>query len=1112
MVTAQQSSFTLGGVLANQAAHRPNDIAIRFIEAERSSLANSSVATLTFADLMRRAVEVASTLHSSKPGDRALVLCPPGLDYVTALFGCFYAGVVAVPAYPPTTPGVDERLRLLFEDSRPGVVLTTELLAPMCEAAGIARLAEDTGAATVIVDRVEVPNGELQAPRRCSPRDLALLQYTSGSTGAPRGVMLSHNNIIANVNAILSHTDTDRTGRSDRGVFWLPPYHDMGLIGGIFTPIVLGTETTLMSPLSFLADPVLWLEAITHYRGTFSAAPDFAYGLCARKAEDSRIADLDLESWRIAINGAEPVQHSTMTSFAERFEQIGFRRASFMPCYGLAESTLLVAGARVGAENPADDGFGRELSQPFPAHGGVVAPVGGPVDGAVLLVVDPATRRVCEDGETGEVWCQGPSVASGYWNNEQESRATFQGRLSGARADGLFLRTGDRGTLTRGELTVTGRAKDVIIVRGQNYYPSDIERAATQADARLRAGCIAAFDVSVDGEQKLVIVSEVVATRHAEAAEEIAANVRRRVSYECGLSVGELLLIARGDSLKTSSGKIRRGPTRAAYLGGELAILATCGVALPGAKPTTSGENQLAAALASAMAEILGIRGVLPDDDYFGLGADSLNTVELAVAAEAQGAELEPQDVYRYPTPRLLAQEILKRQKLSHSGPAKRSSLHQILQGEIPRVADADTYALSPIQRRWASDYLGDRTKTWGNLSLRLVLPDRGDAAALEAAVAAVWAAHESLRTVFPRVGGELRQQILPSVAVPVNEHDFRDMPIAACVTATAEVAAAEARTVFDLATGPAARVALVRGADSAEAVLTIHHMLADGWSLVELRSELARAYGEAAGGIAPQIGSPAIRYRDYAAWMSGLSEQRLLSDAQRYWLGELDGDLPQTMPVRDDLARSGDTSGASVLVVLPSDLADALRQLATSSRFSVSPLLFGAFFATLQKHTQARDLIVGTPLAGRDRRDIRNVVGMFINLVPIRLRFQRGWDLHDVITATQEKLLGGMTHQRYQLDDMVSDLELKREPHCFPVTNTFFTKIALSTQTIGHQAGTVTTSDLPIDVRYQMMLYAYDFADGIILDCRYRRVLFKPDDVASLMERYVATLRLAVR
>jgi acyl-CoA synthetase (AMP-forming)/AMP-acid ligase II len=1109
IVSERRPAATLAETLAGQAEHRPNDTACRFIEPGDTSLADSTVTTLSFADLARRAAAIASSLNGAEPGDRALLLCPPGLDYVAALFGCFYAGLVAVPAYPPMTADVDERLNLLFANSGPRVVLTTKLLAPLCEASGVTRLAQNAGAVTVAVDSIAAVNPEHDLPRPSPPGDLALLQYTSGSTGAPRGVMLSNANILGNVGAILSHTDTDTSGRADSGVFWLPPYHDMGLIGGIFTPVVLGTETTLMSPLTFLADPVLWLEAITKYRGTFSAAPNFAYDLCVRKAEDSRIAALDLESWRIAINGAEPVQQATITRFAERFEQAGFRRTSFMPCYGLAEATLLVAGIRVGPTG-AEPGRSEEPRR-LPPNG--VASVGTPIDDALVLVVDPAAARRCEDGEIGEIWCQGPCVAKGYWNNEQESGATFKGVLSDDGNNGVFLQTGDLGMLRDGELYVTGRSKDVIIVRGQNYYPHDIEHTAAQADARLRAGCIAAFDVAGDNGQKIVLVAESVADRDAGAVEEIAGNVRRYVAQEHGVSIDELVLIRRGDSLKTSSGKIRRGPTRAAYLGGKLTTAAIHRVARSSAPPSTAiADSGLEGGLATAMAEVLGIAAVSPTDDFFALGADSANVVELAVAAEAHGAMVESQDIYRFPTARLLSQEVCRVQSLSRGGRPTRSARNDILRGLIPRIADADTYSLSPVQRRWATDYLGDRTKTWGNLSLRLSLPDSGDITALRTAVAAVWSAHEALRTVFPEIDGELRQQILPSVAIPVSAHDHSEMSAASRVVATNEVAAAEGGTVFDLAVGPAARVALVRGSTSAEAILTVHHMLADGWSLMELRRELLRAYDEAVKGVAPRIEAPAIRYRDYATWMTSLSEGGLLSEAKRYWLGELDGRLPQTMPVDEEVARSDDTGGASTLVVVPSDLVTSLRRLATEARFSVSALLFGAFFSAVQERTQARDLIIGTPLAGRDRKDIKNVIGMFINLVPIRLQFQPGWDLKDVIAATQDKLLGAASHQWYQLDDMVSELAIEREPHQFPITNTFFTKIAMGSQTIGPQPGAVTSSALSTDVRYQMMLYAYDFADGLILDCRYRKALFDSDDVASLMEQYIAGLGKAVR
>ena len=1102
---------TLADVLSVQAKTRPNDIAIRFIEPRGLSLDDAVADSLTFSDLDRLAKRVASRLISlTDAGDRILLLCPPGFDYVAALFGCFYSGLVAVPAYPPMSQNVDERVRQICNDSKPRVVVTTQLLASSCEASDLSA-ADGTAVPTVILDQSNSQMNNEQGQFRASVNDLALLQYTSGSTGQPRGVMLSHANILANIESIITHADGSS---ADRGVFWLPPYHDMGLIGGIFTPIVLGAETTLMSPLSFLADPTLWLDAVTRYRGTFAAAPNFAYDLCVRKASDSRIRNLDLSSWRIAINGAEPVQPATVERFVERFTSAGFRCTSFMPCYGLAEATLLVTGTQVGggikATHLDSQGYGDHTVSDIPLYQGEVISSGVPAESGAVVVVD-ADQRLCKDGDIGEIWFQGPSVASGYWGAEEASQETFQAVLADRPDRGIFLRTGDLGTWSDGELYVTGRVKDIIIVRGQNYYPHDIERTINLADARLRPGCIAVFAVQNGQGQKIVAVAESLSLDTMNE-EEMARKVRAAVAQEYGLSLAELVLIERGTSLKTSSGKIRRRPTRDAYLKGELvgATLARPDESSGQAQP----ESDMQTTLTIAMAEILDVESASPDEDFLAMGADSLNVVELTAIAGEQGVAIEPSDVYRFPTARLLSEEIGKRAVNGWSilGEGTTTALIEVLRGEIPPVADAVSYPLSPIQRRWAADYLVDRSKTWGNLSIRLALPDGGNPISLEAVVARVWSAHESLRTVFPD-DEDHTQRVLPSVSVPISEHDLTHLSSEEQVAQTARIAAAEAGSIFDLATGPSARLALVRTAKSvSEIILTIHHMLADGWSLLKLREQLAAAYDDAIGATTSvKISPPSVRYRDYAVWMNRLESGGALSDARRYWLKELDGDLPITLPVNEGAARGTETKGASQLAVLPSELSASLKELAITTRYSISAWLLGAFFLTIQRCTGSRDVIIGTPLAGRDRRDIKNVIGMFINLVPVRIRFRRDWELRDVVAATHEKLIGAVTYQRYQLDNMMNDLGIEREPHRFAVTNTFFTRMGMGKQTLGAQTGSSVASDLAIDVRYQMMLYAYDFADGLVIDCRYRKALFERADVKALVDDYITILTEAV-
>jgi acyl-CoA synthetase (AMP-forming)/AMP-acid ligase II len=1106
MLTAPSESMSLSGILAGQAQSRADQMALRFLEAGEGE---GLVATeWTYADLHRRALELAAHLAQvTEPGDRALLLCPPGLDYVAALFACFYAGVIAVPAYPPMSTGVDRRLEVLCRDCTPTALMTTQMLSSVC-AATLDRLIDDARLSLILVDVVQ--DGE-QAPHRgAGIDDVALLQYTSGSTGDPRGVVLSHRNILANVQAIV---EQGQGSSADRGVFWLPPYHDMGLIGGIFTPIVAGAQTTLMSPLTFLADPVVWLQALTRYEGTFSAAPNFAYDLCAAKTTQEAVTELDLSSWRIAISGAEPVQHATVKRFTDRFRGAGFDPDALMPCYGLAEATLLVSGVRLGEGVSAIQLPDSEARDFAARPAGEVVSVGVPAKGSVVAIADAEGRR-CQEDEVGEIWVQSPCVASGYWAGKGDSEATFGGQLADAPGQGPFLRTGDLGIWHDGELYIAGRLKDVIIVRGRNYYPHDIEAAIAVAEIGLRPGCAAVFAVSEGAEQRIVAVAEArgdVADLDHDATERAA---REAVAREFGLSLWQLVVIERGKSLKTSSGKIRRRPTREAY---ESGMLGESRAALEpvGHHRQAAGASELPVMLASAMAEILGAASVGPADDFLALGADSLNAVELAVTASAHGAQVQAADVYRFPTAHLLAQEILRRRSLGDGEHGGESALARMLRSPIGRVRTQPSYPLSPIQRRWAADYLADRTKTWGNLTLRIALPDGGSRGAVERAVAEVWAAHDSLRTVFSEQQGELRQAVQPSVEVPISEHDLADVAPAERSDAAGRIVAREAAGVFDLASGPLARVALIGDGRSAELVLTLHHMIADGWSLLQLREQLGAAYarGEQASQAAldgtGSVGE--VRYRDYAAWMNELEASDALADARDYWRAELAGPLPSTLAVEERLARSEDTIGASCLMVLPSDLAMAVKDAAIASRRSLSAWLLAAFFCALRRQGAEQDLIVGTPLAGRDRKDIKNVVGMFINLVPIRVKWQPQWDFNDAVAAVHEKLIGAVTHQRYQLDRMMGDLGIEREPHRFAITNTFFSRMSMGEQALGPQAGACVSKDLPVDVRYQVMLYVYDFADGLIVDCRYRKALFEQARIAALVEDYVAVLREAI-
>ncbi len=532
---------------------------------------------LSYGELDRQARAVASQLQQLElAGARALLLYPPGLEFIIGLFGCWYAGIVAIPAYPPRRNQNLSRLQAIVTNAQPSVVLSTSTLvanlkpriANNHDLAAVPWLATDSIAAEAIL---------LWQQPSISDDSLALLQYTSGSTGTPKGVMVSHGNLWHNLNAIyqcFGHRP------DSQGVIWLPPYHDMGLIGGVLQPLYGSFEVTLMSSVDFLQKPLRWLQAITRYRATTSGGPNFAYELCARKITDTQLASLDLSSWEVAFTGAEPVRAETMERFASTFAPCGFRREAFYPCYGMAETTLIVSGGlktappvlcSLKAAALAQNQVIVTDSKKEDYH--TIISCGQSLPDQKVIIVNPETKTQCSEEEVGEIWVSGPSVAQGYWNRLQETEQTFRASLTDT-GEGPFLRTGDLGFLRDGELYITGRIKDAIIIRGQNHYPTDIERTVENSHPALRPSCGAAFGVVVKGQERLVVVQEIERSylRRLDS-HEVVGQLRQAVAAEHGLQVYAAVLVKTGSIPKTSSGKIRRYACRTGFEEGSLKVV-----------------------------------------------------------------------------------------------------------------------------------------------------------------------------------------------------------------------------------------------------------------------------------------------------------------------------------------------------------------------------------------------------------------------------------------------------------------------------------------------------------------------------------------------------------
>ncbi|HSK86832.1 MAG TPA: fatty acyl-AMP ligase, partial [Anaerolineales bacterium] len=497
---------TLLHLLRRRADEFPDRLAYRFIQDH-----DSEIVTLTYGELDRRARAIASWLESFEArGERALLLYPPGLDYIASFFGCLYAGVTAVPAYPPRLNRPVPRIQSIVADSQASFALTTSTILHNIE-----QRFEHAPDLQVLrwLNTEQVPAG-LEADWRqpdISSETLAFLQYTSGSTSQPKGVMLTHGNLMHNLKAIRHGFQIDDTAVA---VFWLPSYHDMGLIGGILEPMYVNGISTLMSPVSFLQRPFRWLEAMSRYKATITGAPNFAYDLCVDKVTPEQMETLDLSSWTLAFCGAEPIRPETLERFARAFERCGFRKDSFYPCYGMAESSLLVSGGDGPAE-PKTTTFDRKALESDRAvltasdnpSALTMVSCGKPIIDQKIAIVNPHTLQKCEPDQVGEIWISGPSVAHGYWKLSDETEQTFRAYL--VTAEGPFLRTGDLGFLHNGELYVTGRLKDLIIIHGSNHYPQDIELTVESSHIALQPGASAAFSVTEGGREQLVIVQEV---------------------------------------------------------------------------------------------------------------------------------------------------------------------------------------------------------------------------------------------------------------------------------------------------------------------------------------------------------------------------------------------------------------------------------------------------------------------------------------------------------------------------------------------------------------------------------------------------------------------------
>ena len=1061
-------------------------------------------ARLSFGEIDTRAAAIAAALlERGRPGEPVLVPATTSGEFLTAFLGCLYAGMPAVPVAAPRGHRYAERLAAVVRDTRTRLVLTN---GPLASAFGD-HVNERSGTLPIEPVRIETiasgAAGRRPAGRRrrriaawrpaccgwwgwrpgpaLSASTIALLQYTSGSTSDPRGVIVTHANLLHNEEAIRRAFDL-----SERSIVvsWLPLFHDMGLIGTLLQPLYAGAMSVLMSPNAFLQRPSRWLQAISRYGATTSGGPNFAYDLCTRRIRPDEMDGIDLSSWEVAFNGAEPVRAGTLERFVARFAAHGFQSRAFLPCYGLAEATLLVTGSRTGAahvQHLETSALGQGVVRPARVAGSAQAEAvrhlvgcGSVAEGLRVAIVDPETHELCPLDRVGEIWLAGPSVCQGYWNRPDETRHTFAARLADAgagpqpteaAAGGPYLRTGDLGFLCDGELFVAGRAKDLIIVRGHNLHPQDIEWTVESCHPAVRPAACVAFavpsgddrDIDIDGGgERVAVVAEI--ERHADDSQTIVAAICGAVAREHDLAPARVVLLPPGGVPKTTSGKLRRGTCRARLLAGALApttdwtrgpaVDASRGddrpeppevvnrqrrnAASPGSVPTAS---QIEGWLTTFVAKRVGLAAsvVDPQQPLTCLGLDSLGRVELAHAAERRfGAHLPlPIDV----------------------GDTSIAAFAATVRGELVAATRCPPDHAAAPHAPTPDPEADDVPATYGQRALfflHQLAPDSVaytiaaglrieaglDPELLRVAWEAVVDRHTALRTVFAPTPHGLVQRVTsepPAIAVETlasaDDAGLRERLVQAI------------RRPFRLERGPLARLLVLR-LPSSESVLllTVHHAVIDFWSLAVLVGELGALLELASRGTPTRLASPAPSFAPFARREHALLASERGERLWRYWRQRL-VTPPPALVLPSNRQRPAVATHRGAVVRGRLTRARSARVLDYARARGVTPfvVLLAAYEALLARYTRQESFAVGTPTAGRDAADAAAAVGYFANPVVLLADVSGDPTFEGLVERVRRDVTGALAHQAFPFALLVERLQPARDLSRTPFFQTMF-------------------------------------------------------------------------
>ncbi|MBO9643443.1 MAG: amino acid adenylation domain-containing protein [Pseudacidovorax sp.] len=1074
--------------------------------------------SIGYAVFERRVRALAALLQQRfRPGERALVMLDNGDHYAVSMLACFYAGLIAVPVFPPPSARPQHLARLagVAADCSACCVLSTAALG--AGMAGVGKLFQD--AAIVAVDAVDEAAADAWQPFDPMEEDIAFLQYTSGSTAAPKGVIVTHGNLMANERAIQLGMGI---GPEDKFVSWAPLYHDMGLIGGLLQPLFSGIPLVLTSPGHFLERPVRWLELISRHRATLSGGPDFSFRLCLERISQEQVATLDLSSWRVAYTGAEPVRADTVTAFIERFGAAGFDAGAVYPCYGLAEATLYATGGHRGAGmvarsfSPAGLAAGQGVPSSEAEAGNLLVGCGEIAVGHHLEIVDPDSLDALEDGAVGEICIAGPSIGAGYWGNKSASSETFVPR--GGRR---WLRTGDLGFRADGQLYVAGRRKELIIIRGHNLYPQDIERVVEAEVDIVRKGRVAAFAAAGPQGEGIGVAAEVSRSiQKLVPPQRLVEVLSAAVSEVFGEPLAVVLLLKPGTLPRTTSGKLQRSACRTAWLqrSPDAYAIHEHGRFVTGDPDGDAAEapalDPLARELEAIWREVLSSAEPAPwpgATHFFARGGNSLSAARAAARIAARwGIEFPVRLIFEQPRLQSCASAVRERlAQRAGEGSRARAPTFAVL----PPARRLQGLPLSHAQeRQWFLWQLDPQSAAY-HVSVALRLDAGVDADLLQGALADLVARHESLRTAF-RAGpdGVPAQWILAPGDVPLERIDLRALSPEVRATQEAQALRRLRGAPFDLGRGGLLRAALIRSSDEcALLLLVMHHIVSDAASMQLLVTELAEAHDARLRGREPVFAPLPLQCADHAVWQRAWLAAGEAERQAAWWRSQL-GDAHPVLELRTDHPRLPHAryGAARQGLLLPAALLARLRQRAQGEGVTLFIVLLAGLQVLLHRYSGQRDIRVGTAFASRGRLEFESIVGLFVNTLVLRSLLDGRTTLADALAQAREAVAGAQAHPDLPFEQLVQMLHPERGLSHHPLFQVMFNHVVEDTSALqAFGSAAVDEQALPdLEAQFELVLESRERSDGgLKLDFIYAAELYEAATIERMASHYLRVL-----